>query len=507
MTEYSRRSFLRLGGLAATTALAAGCTSSRSAGGGATRTPAAGALPAATTSSGLASSGPTSSGTTVAAEAAFPKDFWWGAATSAYQIEGGASADGKGPSVWDTFAHLSGKIADGSTGDVAADHYHRYADDIALMASMGLRSYRFSISWPRVLPTGAGAVNQRGLDFYKKLIDGLHERGIRPMPTLWHWDTPQSLQDAGGWENRDTAKHFADYAALLAKALGDRVPVWLTLNEPKTVVQVGYIYGAHAPGKRDPHAAYTAAHHLLLGHGLATQAVRAASSSAKVGIPLNVTPVYPDDASDAAAVAAAKARDGIENRLYLGPVLKGAYPDDVLQALASQDITLPVKDGDLKTIAAGVDVLGVNYYGPTIVGSAGEDVQKYPTSQATWEQIYPNGLRDMLGQVKQSYGDVTISITENGIPTTQDPGADGVVDDPDRVDYLRTHLLALRQAMSDGVRVEGYHLWSLMDNFEWAEGYTQRWGITRVDFDTLKRTPKRSAHWYSGVIAANRVTS
>lgn len=489
MTELSRRAFLRASGLATVGALASACTNE-------------GQRPAGRPPfSSDAAVSPTAS-----ADIAFPTGFWWGAATSAYQIEGAATADGKGPSVWDVFAHRPGKIRDGSTGDVAADHYHRYADDVALMTSIGLRSYRFSVSWPRVLPTGAGAVNQQGLDFYKKLLDALHEHGVRPMPTLWHWDTPQALQELGGWENRDTAKRFSDYAALLAGELGDRVPVWLTLNEPKTVVQVGYIYGAHAPGITDPQAAYTAAHHLLLGHGLATQAIRAAASTAKVGIPLNLSPVYPDDASDADAVAAATARDGLENRLYLDPVLRGRYPSDVLHTLGKQSISLPIQDGDLDTIGAGVDVLGVNYYGPLVVGASGNDVQKYPTSQATWEQIYPAGLRDMLGQVRRGYGDVTVSITENGIPTTQDPGADGVVDDPDRVDYLRTHLQALRQAMSDGVRVEGYHLWSLMDNFEWAEGYTQRWGITRVDFDTLKRTPKRSAHWYSGVIAANRVT-
>jgi beta-glucosidase len=497
-----------MGGLAAAT-LAAGCTSNAGTPNSktpASKTPHAGGPPTGSSTSSTSSTSSMPSAAALPTDVAFPTDFWWGAATSAYQIEGGATADGKGPSVWDTFAHLPGKIIDGSTGDVAADHYHRYADDIALIASVGLRSYRFSISWPRVLPAGAGAVNQRGLDFYKRLLDGLHDRGVRPMPTLWHWDTPQALQDVGGWENRDVASRFADYAALLAKELGDRVPIWLTLNEPKTVVQVGYLYGAHAPGKRDAHAAYAAAHHLLLGHGLATQAIRAERPSAKVGIPLNLTPVYPDDPTDPDAVAAASARDGLENRFYLDAVLKGSYPGDVVQALASQGVTLPVKDGDLKTAAAGVDVLGVNYYGPTVVGGGGNDVRKYPTSQATWEQIYPAGLRDMLSQVKQRHGDVTISITENGIPTTQNPDADGVVDDTDRVEYLRTHLLALGQAMSDGVRVEGYHLWSLMDTFEWAEGYTQRWGITRVDFDTLKRTPKRSAHWYSGVIAANRVT-
>jgi beta-glucosidase len=439
---------------------------------------------------------------------AFPVDFQWGAATSAYQIEGAATADGKGPSVWDTFAHQRGTITDGSTGDVAADHYHRYLDDLALMSSLGLRSYRFSVSWPRVLPTGAGQVNQKGLDFYKKLIDGLRQRGIRPVVTLWHWDTPQALQDKGGWENRDTAKHFADYAAAMQQALGDAVPLWLTLNEPKTVVQVGYLAGAHAPGKTDPQAAYSAAHHLLLGHGMAVQALKAGNSALKVGAALNLAPVYPSDTSDAAAALAARLRDGYENRLYLDPVFKSSYPDDVLADLHSKGIDMSslVRGGDLLAIGSGIDLLGVNYYNPVVVDAAGDDVLKYPTSQATWEQIYPAGLHDILVQVKAAYGDIAISITENGIPTAQAPGADGLVDDSDRISYLRDHLTALQQAITDGVTVEGYHVWSLLDNFEWAEGYTQRWGISYVDFQTEKRTPKRSAHWYAGVISSNRVT-
>ncbi len=374
------------------------------------------------------------------------------------------------------------------------------------MASLGIRSYRFSISWPRILPSGTGTVNHKGIDFYKKLLDKLHKHDIRPVPTLWHWDTPQTLQDQGGWENRDTAKHFADYATVVAQELGDGIPMWLTLNEPKTVVQVGYLYGSHAPGKRDPHAAYAAMHHLLLAHGLATQALKSARPSAKVGPVFNLAPIYPADASSSGAVAAARLRDGYENRLYLDPVLKGSYPADVVDDLAKHSIELPIHDGDLKNMHVGADVLGVNYYSPTVVGDGGVDVRKYPTTQATWEQVYAPGIYDLLTRLKKDYGDVTISITENGAPSTIQPDAGGQIADTDRIDYVRDHLVQLHRAISDGVTIEGYHVWSLMDNFEWAEGYTQRWGITYVDFDSQARTPKQSAHWYSGVISSNTVT-
>jgi beta-glucosidase len=487
MTQLSRRTFLRGGGIAVIAALGGqlldGCTSPAPS----RRLPSASAE----------RTGPIP----------FPREFQWGVATSAYQVEGAAREDGKGPSVWDTFSHHNGTVADGSTGDVAADHYHRYAEDIALMSLLHIRSYRFSISWPRVLPEGAGTVNQKGLDFYKKLVDALSERGIRPVPTLWHWDTPQALQDKGGWENRDTAAHFADYAAVMHRALGDAVPLWLTINEPKTVVQAGYLAGAHAPGIRDAHAAYAAAHHMLLGHGMAAQSLKAERASTRVGAVLNLTPVYPNAASNAAALSVARLRDGYENRLYLDPVLKGSYPDDVREHLRGQGIDLEslTQDSDLKTIASGADILGVNYYNPTIVDSRGNDVQRYPTSQASWQQIYPAGLRDILLQVKKDYGDVPISITENGIPTTETPDGDGAVNDLERISFVRDHLRALHEAMADGVAVEGYHLWSLLDNFEWAQGYTQRWGITYVDFTTQKRTPKRSASWYAGVIGSNAV--
>jgi beta-glucosidase len=500
--SIDRRTLLKgaaAAGLAALGGAVAGCTARGPAGG----TPRA----AAPTSPPTHPSAGSTPAPLPASSSVLPAGFGWGAATSAYQVEGGADADGKGPSVWDVFAHRGGTIADGSTGDVAADHYHRYADDIALMASLGIRSYRFSVSWPRVLPDGTGKVNQRGLDFYKRLVEGLRRHDIEPVLTLWHWDTPQALQEKGGWENRDTARYFADYAAVMQEALGDSVGLWLTLNEPKTVVEVGYIVGAHAPGKRDRRAAYTAAHTLLLGHGLAVAALRAAGTAGDVGIALNVAPVYPTPGDDAAAVAAATLRDGYENRLYLDAVFRGRYPDDVLADLAAAGIDLHglARSGDLEAIGAPIDVLGLNYYTPFVVDTAGRDVVRYPVSPAGWVQIYPEGLYDIVVRVARDYGSPRISITENGVPTQDAPGAGGVVDDEPRISYLHDHLAAMQRARAAGVRIEGFHVWSLLDNFEWAAGYTQRWGITRVDFETQQRTPKASAAWYADVIAANGV--
>jgi beta-glucosidase len=436
----------------------------------------------------------------------FPETFVWGAATSAYQIEGAAAEDGRGPSIWDTFSHTAGNTRNGDTGDVAADHYHRWRTDLDLMKSLNLGSYRFSISWSRVLPTGAGKVNAKGLDFYKKLVDGLHERNIAPVATLFHWDLPQALQDKGGWENRDCAKWFADYAAVMYGALADAVPTWLTLNEPKTVVNVGYRYGAHAPGKRDEDAADVACHHLLLAHGLAVQAYRAASAKGRIGPALNLAPAYPNDDSEAAKQAAVYA-DGVENRLYLDPILRGSYPEDVLSGLAPDaPVRKAMRDGDLAIIGSKVDVLGVNYYNPVVVDAGGNYVTKYPTSIASWEQIYPNGLFDILTRVKQDYGDIPITITENGMPEVDEVESDGTVSDADRTGYIRDHLGALHRAIVAGVPVESYHVWSLLDNFEWAEGYGQRWGIVYVDYKTQKRIPKDSAKWYASVAATGQLT-
>jgi beta-glucosidase len=430
----------------------------------------------------------------------FPEGFGWGAATSAYQIEGAAREDGRGPSIWDTFAREPGKVRNGDTGDVAADHYHRWAADLDLMKDLGLRSYRFSVSWPRILPSGTGRPNQKGVDFYRRLVDGLHQRDIAPMLTLFHWDLPQALQDKGGWENRDCAKWFADYAEVMFRALGGAVPTWLTLNEPKTVVNVGYQYGTHAPGKRDEAASRTAMHHLLLAHGLAVRAFRDVGTKARIGIALDLAPTYPAEEGDAAA-AATRLADGFENRLYLDPVLRGSYPEDVL---AEWSGGLPaLRDGDLDVIAAKTDLLAIQYYRPYYVTSSGSYRVLKPTTQASWQQVYPEGLYDLLVRVKRDYGDIPLTITENGMPEPDEIGPDGTVDDAERITFLRDHLAAAHKAIQEGVRLESYHAWSLLDNFEWAEGYSQRWGLVYVDYATQRRVLKDSARWYKGVIAAN----
>ncbi|MET8529005.1 GH1 family beta-glucosidase [Micromonospora sp. NPDC005172] len=431
----------------------------------------------------------------------FPRDFGWGAATSAYQIEGAAKEDGRGESVWDTFSRLPGRTRNGDTGDVAADHYHRYAEDLDLMRDLGLRSYRFSISWPRIQPDGSGQPNQRGLDFYRRLLDGLHERGIAPMATLFHWDLPQALQDAGGWESRDTAHRFADYADAVFTALGDRVPVWLTINEPKTVVQNGYLMGHHAPGRKDPDAAYLVAHHLQLAHGLAVRALRASDSTARIGPALNLHPCYPTDDSPEAA-AAAHLYDGYENRLYLDSLLKGSYPQDVLADLGPQSrMVRGIRDGDLAVISSPIDLLAVQYYTPIYVAADGSTEHRWPTSEAGWQQIYPDGMYDILTRVTRDYGPIPLTVTENGLPTPDTLAADDTVDDSGRITFLRDHLAAAHRAIADGVPLESFHVWSMLDNFEWDEGYEQRWGLVYVDYVTQRRVLKRSAHWYRSVIA------
>ncbi|WP_213456519.1 GH1 family beta-glucosidase [Rhizomonospora bruguierae] len=435
----------------------------------------------------------------------FPDGFGWGAATSAYQIEGASKEDGRGESVWDTFSRTPGKVANGDTGDVAADHYHRYVEDLNLMKELGLRSYRFSISWSRVLPDGSGQVNQRGLDFYRRLVDGLHERNIQPMATLFHWDLPQVLHDAGGWENRDTAYRFADYADLVYRALGDQVPTWLTVNEPKTVVQNGYLRGSHAPGFADADRAYLAAHHLQLAHGLAVRAMRATGIASRIGPALNLHPCYPADQS-AESRAATELYDGYENRLYLDSILRGHYPQDVLDDLGpGSPMVRAIQDGDLELISAPVDLLAVQYYTPIYVTAAGEITQKWPTSMAFWQQIYPDGMYDILTRVTRDYGAIPLTITENGLPCPDQLDANGAVDDPSRVAFLRDHLAATHRAIADGVPLESYHVWSLLDNFEWECGYEQRWGLIYVDYASQQRIFKRSAHWYRQVIANNAV--
>ncbi|HET8768811.1 MAG TPA: GH1 family beta-glucosidase [Pedococcus sp.] len=432
----------------------------------------------------------------------FPADFTWGVATSSYQIEGGTKEDGRGPSIWDTFSGTPGRVVDGDTGEVAVEHFHRYEEDVALMADLGVEAYRFSVAWPRVQPTGSGPVNVVGLDFYDRLVDALLARGITPWATLYHWDLPQPLEDAGGWPVRDTAERFAEYAGHVARALGDRVGHFITLNEPWCSAFLGYGSGRHAPGRSDPADALAASHHLLLGHGLAVQAIRAAAPEAQVGVTLNLYPV--DGAHDGHGVADAVRRvDGLANRWFLDPVLRGAYPKDVVEDVRHLSDLAFVRDGDLDVVSAPLDFLGVNYYTRHVVapgafpGTVDVDFQGrgMPTTAMGWE-VDPDGLFDILTRVTRDYGELPLVLTENGA-AFDDVLVDGRVHDEQRVEFLRGHLDAGRRAVEAGVPLAGYFAWSLMDNFEWAEGYAKRFGLVHVDFRTQERTVKDSGRWYS----------
>ncbi|SCG40160.1 beta-glucosidase [Micromonospora echinaurantiaca] len=436
----------------------------------------------------------------------FPAGFRWGVSTSAYQIEGAVGVDGRGSSIWDTFAHSPGRIVDGSTGDVACDHYHRHAEDVDLMAGLGVCAYRFSIAWPRVQPGGTGAANPAGLDFYDRLVDDLLARDIDPVATLFHWDLPQPLEDAGGWLNRDTAHRFAEYADLTAARLGDRVKLWITLNEPFVHMSLGHGMGVHAPGRMLLFDAFPVAHHQLLGHGLAVGALRARSTS-PVAIANNYSPVRLAGDTDADRAAAA-AYEALHNRLFTDPLLGRGYP-------AGQDFDAGVvRDGDLAVIAAPIDVLGVNYYNPTAVRAPEEGsplpfdlvpLDGYPRTAFDWP-VAPDGLRDLLGWLRDTYRDdlPPIEITEGGCAYDDAPDGTGRVPDPERIAYLDGHLRAVRAALDDGVDVRGYFVWSLLDNWEWAEGFTKRFGLVHVDFDTQVRTPKSSYAWLRDLIAASR---
>jgi len=440
----------------------------------------------------------------------FPAGFAWGVATAAYQIEGAVAEDGRGDSVWDTFCRQPGAIRDGHTGDVAADHYHRWPEDVELMSQLGIDAYRFSIAWPRVQPPGHGPASARGLDFYDRLTDALLARRITPVPTLFHWDLPQPLEDQGGWLARDTAHRFADYAALAAQRLADRIPLWITLNEPFVVMASGYALGNHAPGKALMLGALPAAHHQLLGHGLACAALRSAGAR-QIAITNNYSPAWP--ASDTAAdVAATRAYDALHNRLFTDPVLLGAYPDLSAFGIGS-DGPGCVRDGDLALISARIDALGVNYYSPARLSALPdsplpfrrEPIPGYPVTAFGWP-VVPAGLTEMLLRLRQRYGRALppIWITENGCSADDQVAADGTVDDQPRIRYLDGHLRALHEAVTGGVDVRGYLAWSLIDNFEWAEGYNQRFGLVHVDFGTQRRTPKASFGWYRDLIAAQR---
>jgi beta-glucosidase len=466
----------------------------------------------------------TAAGSGVEGVLPFPEGFVWGAATAAYQIEGAADVDGKGPSVWDTFSRTPGKIRGGDTGDVACDSYHRYREDVALMAALGLNGYRFSVSWPRVQPGGRGPVNQKGLDYYRALVDELRGRGIAPTVTLYHWDLPQELQDAGGWAVRDTAERFADYAAIMAEALGDKVARWITLNEPQVVVSHGYRNGGHAPGLRDSAAAAAATHHLLLGHGLAALALRGLlGDPACVGVTLDLHPVRllgeyrPDDLERGRVIT-----DAEMNRLFLDPPLHGRYPAEARRKLLPPEWV--IRAGDMETISQPLDFLGANYYSPIYLraGDSGDLRRNEEPARCAvpgvveyrpdWLErtamgwlVDPDGLYELLLRLAADAPRLPVYITENGCAAEDYVDPQGAVNDVERVGYLHQHLTAAARAIQDGATLAGYFVWSLLDNFEWSWGYQKRFGIVFVDFGTQRRIPKSSARFYSGVVRANAV--
>ena len=442
-----------------------------------------------------------------------------GTATSAYQVEGAVRADGRGRSVWDVFAARPGAVRDGSDGSVACNSYARFGDDLALLVELGVTAYRFSVAWPRVQPAGRGHVEQRGLDHYDAMVDGLLAHGIRPFPTLYHWDLPQALEDAGGWPVRETALRFAEYAGIVAERLGDRVATWATHNEPWCTAFLGYAAGVFAPGRREPDSAYAAAHHLLLSHAMGREAVRAAVGAAEVGIVLNLAPVHREPDGDPAAVAQV---DAVQNGLWLDALARGAIPQPLTSPALRPGARSLVLPGDLERIQGSADWVGVNYYTPFRVAApadaeagVGQDVDAYPgapefafrprppLTTMGWE-IDPAGLLTVLERVAAELPGVPLRVTENGAAFPDDVrGTDGRVDDSDRIAYLQQHLAAVEQARASGLPVLDYFVWSLMDNFEWAQGYTQTFGLVSVDRTTQDRTPKRSFTWYAALARAS----
>ncbi len=441
----------------------------------------------------------------------FPHDFIWGAATAAYQIEGAWDAGGKGESIWDRFSHTPGMILNGDTGDLAADHIHRYQEDIGLMQELGLAAYRLSVSWPRILPAGRGQVNPAGLDFYDRLIDALLAAGIRPFITLYHWDLPQALQDAGGWQNRDTAYWFRDYADVLAQRLGDRISNWITHNEPWVTAFLGHYFGIHAPGLHSLDATLSTAHHLLLSHGLALEPLRYhGSESTQVGITLDISPAEP--ASDSAGdEEAARRQDGIRHRLFLDPLFRGRYPEDMADLFDGQGLDRPADD--LRIISQPIDFLGLNYYTRAIVKAAGSSapfrIDRVQPAGAEftdmgWE-VYPTGLYDALMRVHRDYAPSRLYVTESGAAFSDVADSDGQVRDPRREAFLREHFIQAHRAIAGGVPLKGYFVWSLLDNFEWAFGYSKRFGLIWVNFETQQRIIKQSGRWFAGVTRENGV--
>ncbi|MCC7451103.1 MAG: beta-glucosidase [Anaerolineae bacterium] len=439
----------------------------------------------------------------------FPEGFKWGTATASYQVEGAVHEDGRLPSIWDTFSHTPGKVLNGDNGDVACDHYHRYPEDIGLMECLGINAYRFSIAWPRILPSGIGQVNQRGLDFYDRIVDALLAKGIEPFATLYHWDMPQPLEDAGGWPVRSTVDAFVNYADVISRRLGDRVKNWMTINEPWCVSMLGYGIGEHAPGRQNWKDALAAAHHVLLAHGKTVPVLRTnVGAQAKVGMVCNYTPTDPVS-NKPEDVAAAQRYDGYFNRWYLEPVLKGQYPADMVEfykAILPADITAD----DMKAMAAPTDFFALNYYSRAVVGAGDDDsllqLRHFkPEGEYTempWE-VYPQGMYNMLMRVHRDYKPANLYITENGAAFADTLTPDGKVCDERRQAYIEAHLAAAHRAIQDGVPLRGYFVWSLTDNFEWAQGYSKRFGLTYIDYATQKRTLKQSAEWYSHVTRNN----
>ncbi|GAB3581518.1 GH1 family beta-glucosidase [Amycolatopsis endophytica] len=461
-------------------------------------------------------------GEEVTAGLEFPPGFRWGVSTAAFQIEGATTVDGRTDSIWDAFCRRPGAVVGGDTGDPAADHYHRFRDDVALMAELGLGVYRFSVAWSRVRPDG-GAVNPKGLDFYERLVDALLERGITPWATLYHFDLPQALEEDGGWANRDTAYRFAGFAEAAAERLGDRVPFWSTLNEPWCSAFLGYAKGIHAPGRQESRAAVASAHHLLLAHGLGLAEIRRYAPDAESGITLNLYPVRAEDESSAADLDAARRVDGLQNRLFLDPVLRGQYPDDLLADLEPFGFGDHVRDGDLELIGAPIDQMGINYYrGYEVTGTLRPGVEPgglewvgadgigfvpdvaASVTHSGWS-VQPDGLAETLVRVHREYPAVPLYVTENGAAYPDSMRPDGWIDDVERVEFLAAHLRAAHAALARGVDLRGFSYWSLLDNFEWAEGYSKRFGLVHVDYGSQVRTLKRSAHFYAQVIRDNAV--
>jgi beta-glucosidase len=436
----------------------------------------------------------------------FPDDFLWGAATAAYQIEGAVAEDGRGESIWDRFCATPGKVRNGDSAAIACDFYHRYPGDIALMRDLGLTALRLSVAWPRVLPDGRGKVNEQGLDFYDRLVDELLANDIEPVVTLYHWDLPVALEDAGGWPERSTVDAYCEYTEVVARRLGDRVGHWITHNEPWVTGWLGYGLGEHAPGRTSMNDAVAAAHHLLLSHGLAAEVLRRESPSSRIGITVDLVQTYP--ASQAPEdIAAAREVDGERNRWFLDPLFLAAYPDDMLELLAP--VAPPVRDGDLEAIAAPLDFLGVNYYQRQIVARAADGGRRVVHQESStytemgWE-VSPDGLFDLLVRVRDEYAPPAIYITENGASFGDLRGHDGSIHDPERQAYISAHIAAIGRALEAGVPVGGYFLWTFLDNFEWAQGYSKRFGIVYVDYPTLERVPKSSFYWYRDFLAGVR---